>query len=93
MCFGLVCCITPAVTGPARSITPDVMGSPARSIIPSVTGLTPVINMAAFTIYIDYVYLQRMAVKGRFRVCLQFILPIIEDQYFTYSGSLKGYQI
>ena len=43
MCFGPVCCITPAVTGPARSITPDVTVSPARSIIPAVLGSAPII--------------------------------------------------
>ena len=43
MCFGPVCCITPAVTGPERSITPDVTALPARSTIPDFTGLVPII--------------------------------------------------
>ena len=43
ICFGLVCRITTAVTGPARSITPADTVLPAHSIIPDVTGLAPVI--------------------------------------------------
>ena len=78
MHFVLVCCITPAVTGPARSITPAVTGFTAHSIIPDVTGLVPVITPSAFITYINYVYLRRIAVKGRFRVWLQFILPLIK---------------
>ena len=73
-----VCRITPAVTGPARSITPAVTGLMARSIIPAVMVLAPIFTLAAFTTYINYVYLQRIAITDRFRVWLQFILPIID---------------
>ena len=68
MCFGLLCCITPDVTGPARSITPAVMVFLACSIIPAVMGLAPVITQAAFNSYINCVYLRCIAVKDRFRV-------------------------
>ena len=57
-----MCRITPAVTGPAHSITLAVTGSPARSIIPDVTVLVPVITPAAFTTYINYVSLRSIAV-------------------------------
>ena len=73
-----MCRVTPAVTSPANSITPAVAGLPACSIIPDVTGLATVINLAAFTTYINYVSLRRVAVKYRFRVWFYFILPLIE---------------
>ena len=76
MNFDLVCCITPAVTGPAHSINLDVKGLPARNIIPAVIGLAPIITPAAFTTYINYVSLQRISIKDRFRVWLYFILLI-----------------
>ena len=43
MCFDPVCRITPAVTGPARSISLDVTGLPVHSIIPAIMGSAPVI--------------------------------------------------
>ena len=43
MCFGLMCRITPAVTGPERIITPIVTGLPERSLIPDFKGSAPVI--------------------------------------------------
>ena len=70
--------ITPDVTGPARSITLDVTGSLARSIIPAVRSLAPVITPAEFTTYINYVSSQRISIKDRFRVWLQFILSPID---------------
>ena len=73
-----MCRVTPAVTSPANSITPAVAGLPACSIIPDVTGLATVINLAAFTTYINYVSLRRIAVNDQFGVCLQFILPLID---------------
>ena len=73
LCFGPMCHINPAVTGPANIITLDVMGSRVRSIILDVTGSAPVITPAEFTMYINYVSLHRIA------VCLQFILPLIEE--------------
>ena len=73
-----MCRVTPAVTSPANSITPAVAGLPACSIIPDVTGLATVITLAAFTTYINYVSLRRIAVKYRFRVWLQLILTLIE---------------
>ena len=48
-----MCRINPAVTGPARIITPAVPGLPEHSIIPAVTGPAPVITPAAFTTYIN----------------------------------------
>ena len=62
MRFGLVCRITPAVTGPESSITPAVTGLPMCSIIPDVMVMVPVINPAAFTTYINYMYLCSIAV-------------------------------
>ena len=80
MCFSLVCRITLSITGPARSITPDVMGLPVRSIIPDVMVSAPIITLAAFTTYINYVYLRCIAVKDRFRVCLKLILPLVDPE-------------
>ena len=78
ICVGLVCHITPAITGPAHSITLVVTGSPAHIIIPAVMGLVPIITPAAFTTFINYVYLRRIAVKDRFMVWLQFIFLLID---------------
>ena len=78
MCFGPVCCITPDVTGPARSITLAVTGLSAHSIILAFTVLAPVITPAAFTMYINYVSLWRIAVMDWFRVWLRFIFPLID---------------
>ena len=68
----------PAITGPARSITPYVTVFPACSIIPAVTGSATVINPSEFTTYIKYVPLLSIAIKDLFRVWLQFILPPID---------------
>ena len=81
MCFGPVCRIDLAVTGPSYSITMAVTVSPASSIITAIKGLAPVITAAAFTTYINYVSLRRISVKDRFMVWLHFILPLIEGYW------------
>ena len=65
------------------------MCSPVRSIIPAITGSAPVITLAAFTMYIDYMSLRRISVKDRFRVWLKSILPLIEGDWDTETINLE----
>ena len=61
-----------------------------RSIIPAVAGLAPVITLAAFTTYFNYVSLRCIDVKDWFRLWLQFILTLI---IFHASNILHHYLI
>ena len=87
ICFGRVFRITTAVTGPERSITTAVTGFSGAQYYSSCYGFGTRNNPAAFTTYINYVSLRRVAVKYRFRVWLYFILPLIDPAGMAWDGN------
>ena len=65
------------------------MGSRVRSNILAVTGSASLITQDAFTTYINYASLQLIAVKDRFRVWIQFILPLVDPESMAWDGSFQ----